>query len=354
MSRQVREKRLQAFKVLLEGFSWVRLVFPEQDEVKSHLSHNARVMRKAWYLRKKFGENAFVAIYYAHDISADFIAQSAMQAFPGAERICFGDALGVVYSNDYFTGQTYPMGSTGDVLRRPDQVFRNMLFRLKRTWTLPPANRRLTADYALLILPCDPGGDFLAGKKLLPVDAESLRHVLKSLSVAAYRHLKEEANRVSGNADSCSVMLLGSYSESRLTTEEQECALYVEAARSFVMPGSKLILKAHPVSQQQKVDRIAQALSSSYDIVVSNSDELPIETIPWLAKQSRILSFSYSSVSLHYLYGSNVIHAMSNALINDYFPKEKQQWMHDSNQLYLEQLAGARLLRSKQQELLNV
>jgi len=348
---KTRERRLQAFKVLLVGFPWATLFFPEQDEVKSHLSHNSRVMRKADYLRGKFGQSAFAAVYYAHDISADFIAQSAMQAYPNASRVCFGDALGVVYSNDYFTDQTYPVGAV-EAFSRPIQTIRNLLFRIKRTWTLPMRRLRLDAEYAALVLPCDPGGDFLAGKKVQTVDHESLIHVLDCLSRSAERYLIKLKCCGEGEANSSVVMLLGSYSESRLTSEIKECALYVEAARLHILPGSKVILKAHPVSQPEKIELIKQALSAHYDTVVVTNDEIPIETMPSLAKNYKIISFSYSSVSLLYLYGSAVLHAMNDTLINMFFPEETRLWMRESNALYLQQIDIARRLSGKQSEAL--
>ena len=348
---KTRERRLQAFNVLLEGFPWATLFFPEQDEVKAHLSHNSRVMRKADYLRGKYGKSAFAAVYYAHDISADFIAQSAMQAYPNASRVCFGDALGVVYSNDYFTDHTYPVGAV-EAFSRSIQTIRNLLFRLKRTWTLPTRGRRLDTEHALLILPCDPGGDFLLGKELQPVDYESLIHVLDCLSRSAERYLIKQKCWIEGDANSNVVMLLGSYSESRLTSEIQECALYVEAARLHILPGSKIILKAHPVSQPEKIALIKQALSVHYDTVVVTNDEIPIETLPSLAKHYKIISFSYSSVSLTYLYGSAVLHAMNDIMINTFFPEETRFWMRESNALYLQQIDIARRLSSKQSEAL--
>jgi hypothetical protein len=341
-----RERRLQAFKVLLEGFPWVTLCFPEQNEVKAHLSHNSLVMRKADYLRGKFGPSAFAAVYYAHDISADFIAQSAMQAYPNASRVCFGDALGVVYSNDYFTDHTYPVGAV-KAFSRPIQTIRNLLFRIKRTWTLPPRRLRLDAEHAVVILPCDPGGDFLIGKELQSVDSESLCYVLDGLSNSAERHLIKKKCWGEGDANSSVVMLLGSYSESRLTSDIQECALYVEAARLHISPRSKIILKAHPVSQPEKLAFIKQALSAHYETVVLTSDDIPVETMPSLAKNYKILSFSYSSVSLLYLYGSSVLHAMNDTLINTFFPKETQFWMHESNALYLQQIDIAKRLSGK-------
>jgi hypothetical protein len=348
---KTRERRLQAFNVLLEGFPWATLFFPEQDEVKAHLSHNSRVIRKADYLRGKFGQSAFAAVYYAHDISADFMAQSAMQAFPEAVRICFGDALGVVYSNDYFTDHTYPVGAV-EALSRPIQTIRNLLFRIKRIWTLPTRRHRLDADHAVLVLPCDPGDDFLAGKKLQTVDYESLIHVLDCLSRSAERYLIKLKCWGEGEANSSVVMLLGSYSESRLTSAIKECALYVEAARLHILPGSKIILKAHPVSQPEKIALIKQALSAHYDTVVVTSDEIPIEAMPSLARHYKIISFSYSSVSLLYLYGSTVLHAMNDTLINMFFPEETRLWMRESNALYLQQIDIARRLSGKQSEAL--
>lgn len=350
--QSVRKKRLQAFKVLLEGFEWACLYFLEQDEIKTCLSQNVKVLNKAAYLRNKFGQDAFNAIYYAHDISADFIAQSAMQAFPNAKRICFGDALGVVYSNDFFTSITYPIGSVGDILRRPIRIFGNMLYRLKRAWTLPPPSCRMDANYVIPIMPCDPGGDFLKGKELLLVDGDSLRHVQDSLSKAVEQHLTDEKCWANGDMKIDFIMLLGSYSESRLTTEGQECALYVEVARSHVAPGSRIVLKPHPAASDEKVERIRQALSTEYDVEIFPYGELPIEAMPKLVMHSKVLSFSYSSVSLRYLYDSAVFHVMDDAVIQKFFPIGTRQWMLESNQLYLDQLTIARQLRNKQLDIL--
>jgi hypothetical protein len=346
---KTRARRLEAFKVLLGGFPWVKLFFLERDEVRVHFSHNKRVIKKADYLRNKFGLNAFTAVYFAHDISADFIAQSAMQAYPKASRVCFGDALGVVYSNDYFTDCTYPVGVV-EAFSRPMRTIRNLLIRLKRTWTLPSPRHRLDAEHALLILPCDPGGDFLLGKQLLTVDYESLCFVLNNLSNSAEQHLIKQKCWGDGSMDTSVIMLLGSYSESGLTSNIQECAMYVEAARLHISPESKIILKSHPASQPEKIELIKQALSLRYKTVVVINEDIPIEAMPSLVKYYNIVSFSYSSVSLLYLYGSRLVHAMNDNFINTFFPKEAQFWMRESNALYLQQIDVAALLRIKEPE----
>ena len=334
--RKARERRLQAFKALLGGFPWVTLCFPEQDEVKSHLSHNSRVMKKAKYLRGKFGQDAFAAVYYAHDISADFIAQSAMQAYPNASRVCFGDALGVVYSNDYFTGQTYPVGAV-EALSRPMRTIRNLLFRLKRTCTLPSSKRRLEAEHTVLILPCDPNGDFLRGKQMLLVDKSSLTEVLNTLSESAGVSVNGKYSTSAARQDTA-VILLGSYSESKLTTEDQERALYVQAVHKHIGKNQKIVLKPHPASRAEKALPIQKALSEAYAVEIDDYDEMPVEYIPALVEFNCIISFSYSSVSLKYLYGIDVLHALTDEMLKTYFPLKSWLWMRNSNDLYLSQL----------------
>lgn len=329
-------QRLQTFRLLLERFAWIKLYFPTQNEIQSHLSHNFRVAAKARYLKNKFGNDAFKAIYYAHDISADFIAQSAMKAFPRADRVCFGDGLGLFYSNDYFTKQTYPLTRTCAGDGWPLSAFRNWLFRIKRAWTLPFFDKAtFGCQYVVPILPSDPGGDYLRGKQVMLVDNASITEVLNMLSEAAGQfveggHVADRRNAV--------VMLLGSYSESKLTTEDQELDLYTHAAQENIAKDQKIVLKPHPASSAEKTMRIQKALATAYTVEIADCNELPVEFIPTLVEFKKIISFSYSSVSLRYLYGIDVLHALTDDTIKTYFPVKSWAWMQSSNDLYLEQL----------------
>lgn len=343
---ETRKKRLQAFTVLLEDFRYTNLCIPQPCEINNKLSQNIKVAKKANYLRQKFSTTCFDAIYYAHDISADFIAQSAMQAFPDAERVCFGDGLGIFYSNDYFTDMAYPVPSAGEIFKGPHRVLRNLLCRLKRKWTLPSKDRRLDAQYALPILPCDPGGDFLKNKTLLGVDNNNVLHVRNALSASVERHLSKAKLAATTNEKADFVILVGSYTESGLTTEERELALYNEVANLYIAAGSRIALKPHPVSSERKVARIRRELSSNYDVHIMGYGELPIESMPALLADSKVISFSYSSISLLYLYNCKVLHVLNQSLINKYFPADARQWLGDSNKLYLDQLAMVDKMRN--------
>ena len=240
----------------------------------------------------------------------------------------------------------YPVPSAGEIFKGPHRVLRNLLCRLKRKWTLPSKDRRLDAQYALPILPCDPGGDFLKNKTLLGVDNNNVLHVRNALSASVERHLSKAKLAATTNEKADFVILVGSYTESGLTTEERELALYNEVANLYIAAGSRIALKPHPVSSERKVARIRRELSSNYDVHIMGYGELPIESMPALLADSKVISFSYSSISLLYLYNCKVLHVLNQSLINKYFPADARQWLGDSNKLYLDQLAMVDKMRN--------
>ncbi len=137
---------------------------PTPKEVKKNLSQNTKVLKKARFLKNFFGEDAFDTIYYAHDITSDFIAQSAMQAFPSAKRVCFGDGLGIFYSLPYFTQTNFPLNPFSHGMRNPKKIFFNALRRSQRYWTLPRTNERKEAEYLVAVRPSDLGTIAFMGK----------------------------------------------------------------------------------------------------------------------------------------------------------------------------------------------
>lgn len=337
LTAEAYEARCKAFALLLEPFPWVRLIVPNQKEIQQALSQNISVLQKAKYLKLQFEKYVFDSLFFAHDISADFIAQSAMQAFPDAARVCFGDALGVVYSNDYFTQITYPL-SGSYFLKNPRQLVQNILFRAKRTLSLPAKKRRLDAEYLALCLPCDPSGTYFLGKTQIPIAKNLLQQMVTTLSAAVSKALQKDPSVDTDALHSAFILLIGSYAESRLCSMESEKALYLAAAKAYISPGSTLILKPHPGASKTKIAEITTLLSKHYKVLVFRHFEIPIEFMLHSIAQSTVISFSYASVSLRYLNKNiQVIHAMDDALINQFFSKATQKYMQMSNQLYIEQ-----------------
>lgn len=350
--REIRERRLKTFSALLDQFPWVKLLAPSDEEVSNHLSQHLTVMRKAAYLRGLLAPPGISDMHYAHDISADFLAQSVMQAFPQATRVCYGDALGVVYENSYFESVTYPLNDLRMLLKEPVGYARNIAARLRRRWLRPGRTRQLEATHASLILPCDPGQNFLRNKSMLPVQRRLVLDLLRALSRGLCNHKLGGLPTCAGQEQAC-LMILGSYAESKLCAVENEVALYVDAARRHVPAGGTLILKPHPASRREKVVLIAQSLSASYNvgIVDEEMDEVPVETLVDATAQLRILSFSYVSVSMTYLGARHVEHVLTDELIDLHFPPKTRDWIRDSNELYLGQLMVASKLNMHSESL---
>lgn len=350
--RETRERRLRTFSALLDQFPWVKLLAPSDEEISNHLSQHLTVMRKAAYLRGLLASPGISDMHYAHDISADFLAQSVMQAFPRATRVCYGDALGVVYENSYFESVTYPLHDLRTLLKEPVGYARNIAARLRRRWLRPGRTRQLEATHASLILPCDPGQNFLRNKSMLPIQRRLVLDLLRALA-SGLRNRKLEALPIRAEQEQACLMILGSYAESKLCTVENEVALYVDAARRHVPAGGTLILKPHPASRREKVALIAQSLSAGYNvgIVDEEMDEVPVETLVDATAQLRILSFSYVSVSMTYLGARHVEHVLTDELIDSHFPPRTRDWIRDSNKLYLDQLMVASKLNKHSESL---
>lgn len=345
--RETRERRLNTFAALLEQFPWVEVLAPSDEEISKHLSQHLTVRRKAAYLRGVLTPGVISDIHYAHDISAEFLAQSVMQAFPQAARVCYGDALGVVYENSYFESLTYPLQNVRALLQEPTRYVRNIVARLRRRWLRPGSTRQLEATHVSLILPCDPGQNFLLGKTMLPVPRNLVLDLLRVLATGLRSSQLGTLPATAAQGQTC-LMILGSYAESKLCTIENEVALYADAARRHVPAGGRLVLKPHPASKREKVILVAQRLRADYnvEIVDEKMDEVPLETLLDVIGHLRILSFSYASVSMTYLGAKYVEHVLTDELIEKHFPPQTRGWIRDSNSLYLDQLMVASKLNT--------
>lgn len=331
-------RRRAAFDALLAGFPWVQLWMPEPHEVRRNLSHRVRALSKIAYFKGKLGSQGVSEIVYAHDLCSDFTPQTMMQTFPDAAGICFGDGLGIVYTNAYFESMLLPLGTPARWLKRPRHYILNALKRLHRVWLLPRACYRREGQYAALILACDPGGDFLPSKELVAVSRTTVKDVLarQMVGVDALPARHALPRRKADRAEA--VVQLGSYTESKLCSLDMELGLYRESLAQWLKKGDRVLFKPHPASAQSKIEHIATALSKEYDVAIVDPSlyEVPIEAMPWLYEGRQVVSYSYSSVSLTYLGCADVVHALTDDLINRHLFEEVHAWMHESNQLYLE------------------
>lgn len=333
-----RELRRQTFQTLLAAIPGTFLVFFSREETAGVLSSSRRVEDKVKYFREQHLHMPVRDVFFSHDISADFSAQMLMRACPDAERICFGDAWGLVYSNAYFESITYPC-DVGLVLKAPATWLRNLLVRYRRRRVLGPRYRRLDARFAVLILPNDPGFDFLPGKTQLRVARETVEQVIEALGKVV------SGRDVSLSRQPDAILLVGSFAESRFCDEANELELYADVLAEFLPLDSALLIKGHSAATRHKILKIAEqsARNNRVELLPEILTEFPIEVLAGIWPKARIISFAYASVSLTYLKREGVLHAMHDLMIDRHFPPSSHVWMKSSNDLYLSEMEVARL-----------
>jgi hypothetical protein len=288
---------------------------------------------RAMFLQRKLLQYAIDEIYFAHDNSSDFWNQALMQAFPAAKRYCYGDALGLVYTHTYFNQLMYRLRHEGSIL------FYNFFARFKRFLLYPGKKRRLFAERAILAIPCDPGGDFLTSCSLSIIDQATFRAKVSALADCLPEFKKHMSEQIQAHPN-CYLLMLSNFTESKLTTLANEIRLYQEILATYAQKDGLIIIKPHPAHQKSYLDQIVSALSKEYTIEVVDERfyHLPIELAETLVKGCTILSVSYSSISLPYLYNKEVIHVLTQDMIERYFLPEKRSWFRESNQLYLDMM----------------
>lgn len=291
---------------------------------------NIPVVLRAKFLHAKLKDYDISDIFFSHDISSDFWNQTLMQAFPAANRICYGDALGLVYSQKHFTQLMYNIRPNKKIL------LTNVLARLKRSFLYPRKRKQLLAQQAILAIPCDPGNDFLQHCQLSIVSQQALRDCVRDLA-NSLSDFKTHGQDLVQQDTPCYLLMLSNFTESKLTTLDNEIALYQEILRKYAKKSNRIIIKPHPAHNPFFLQQIVTALEKNYDIhlIDSNYYHLPIELAERLIQGCEILSVSYSSISIPYLYNKNVQHVLTRSMIEDYFSKEKMHWFIESNNLYL-------------------
>ncbi|CAM3002840.1 polysialyltransferase family glycosyltransferase [Legionella worsleiensis] len=286
---------------------------------------------RSWFLYQKLKHYSVEELFFAHDISSDFWNQTLMHAFPAARRICYGDALGLVYTPNYFTQLMYRIKSRNKI------IVHNLLARIKRKFLYPGNKHQLMPQDAILAIPCDPGRDFLSKCTLSIINQKDLKLCVQELATTLPEFKNHMQEHINSSPTPCYLLMFSNFTESKLTTLENEIALYQEILKTHAQPDSTIIIKPHPAHNPEVFQQIIGALSEHYCIQIINKDfyHLPIELAECLVQGCEVLSVSYSSISLPYLYEKKVTHVLTQELINQYFSIEKMSWFIESNNLYL-------------------
>jgi len=170
----------------------------------------------------------------------------------------------------------------------------------------------------------DQTGNCLDGKELLIVPKDLVLEVVSD-SQKSVPELADYSRELLASAPGPHfLVLLENASDGNFLEFDREVALYEEMVRSHVSLGSTLIIKAHPLSIAPVDEALSRCLASDY-VVRRVSDRFrryPMELWRDLIRACEVMTMSYCSISLTFLYGKSVIYPMIPSLIEKYFPRQ--------------------------------
>lgn len=334
-----------------------RVIFLYRDEFSQILSSKDLPASFEKY-KKVVGSFPVDEIYYAQDIG-EILYEYLCIVYPRAKRIYYGDAFGTVMKHDvYFSFLESPF-----LLTELRKLKKNLLALLdkkkmvrQRKWimwtrkendtgnkpiTLQDFYKRIFLPHqAVLILPVDQSGDFFPTVPLLICQKKLVVRVVKKFIHAT--NLRQFSHRLLARyRDRNKVLLLTEYhSDQKYISLKREVDMYCEILRQYVSPGSVVFIKSHPSELKRKADFIRKKLKNFVDVIPIKPHycQYPIELWEDLVRSCRVISMSTPTLSLKYLYGTNVVQPMNKAFIEHWFPRWLWASYKNALSLYMEPL----------------
>lgn len=321
------------FNKALSVFHAAQVVFSDEIMALNQVGHLTSVLQKAKILKQHFGEQNIARFYYSHDLTSDFMSQAFMQAYPNAYKVSFGDGFGLFYDKNYFEKQFFPIHIRPRSLADCRSWTKNLLSRIKRAWSLWTCSKIYAADIFLGILPQEASPHFFEDNPVQTID----KGLVLNLNEQFLEVLKDENPNI-GQDEQKYIFLMGSYFESKLMSLENELNLYADVFEKHVPKNSIIVLKTHPAAHPEKLQELKNRFQHDYQWIEMPLSDMPIEWMSNLLKNAKVISFSYASIALKYLYDIQVIHVLNQELIHLYFYTKSILWMSESNQMYLDKI----------------
>ena len=267
-----------------------------------------------------------------------------MNAFPNAQRITFGDALGSIYD-----AELHLRLASGISVDSAKKIRLGVKTRIKlgikkviklTLGLLFGFPRNFQATEALLIIPMDQTGECLKEMKLVVVPKKHVLGLIEQCEKSFGRLSHYEDQLLSHSHGQSALILLENISDGNFISQENELTVYEELIRKTVPKHSTVFIKAHPLSIAPINDKLALRLKNDYSpFLISNEfSRVPIELWTSLVKKCQIISISYSCISLSFLFDLDIVYPFGVKIIEKYFPQKFWDSYRNADQLYRGQL----------------
>lgn len=266
--------------------------------------------------------------FYAHDCVGN-LTQTLAKAFPLAQRICLGDALGTVYDRAFHVDHLLLQA------RRPEEYpwFDKKIQHLKKLLFYRREiedNKTIIPDLASLIIPVDQTGISLLGVKVrVPSKTTVLSHLHRMRS--SFPEVQQFFKTVLDTAQGQPIyfLLMENHFECGTIDFDQEILMYKSMIEGYAQKGTTVVLKGHPAEQNNRYEALVKTLGNSYKLidVPAQLRRIPFEIWDDVIPQIEVICSSYPTLSLAYLFDKKILNPQNPAFIRRWFGKHFESYL---------------------------
>lgn len=305
------------FRQALESFPWIKLWIPTKFQRLYSLSPYRILTKRVSWIRRQLKSDTYSSFLYSHDVSADHTAQAVMQAMPLARWICYGDPPGFLYP-----ACSALLQNRNTIKQR---IWKSRLRGL-RNWL--SANQSIIAvDFRSQTDGADASDVHLLPRHIIIETLERLRSSFHDIAPAESSLLNEWAA-----IELPHLLLLSNFTDSCMTTRQNELALYVDICKSHVPLGGMIYIKPHIGTGQEFISQLIEKLADYRAVVFPTViQQLPVELFSELLARSHVLSVSSSSALISRLFRNEVTHVLTVDRIQRFFKSDYVPYMVSAN-----------------------
>lgn len=285
-------------------------------------------------------------IFYAHDIGGA-VPGLAMNAFPEAERILFGDGLGSIYNKIYHLAliNGASIEEAKRAVRENSKPERGSIKKRLLGFVKGLLLGRLhpyQADKAVLVLPMDQTGTSLLDVELIVVPKKIVQTIIEECQKALPDLVAYTRQIIQRTTPPHALILLENLTDANLSTAEKEVDFYEEVIREHVPINGTILIKAHPLSKAPIHEILQSRLQSDYhsEVIPSSFSRYPIELWSDFIAECEIIGIAYGNVTLSYLYNKETVFALTGPMIERFIAPKFWGSFKDAALLYGGQLTN--------------
>jgi hypothetical protein len=313
-------------------YSWKKIVYLSLEQTKflTEKVNSSSLSEVARLVHNLVGVESPDEIYFSRTWNTE--NQLLMNVYESAEKICYGDGIGIYFSHAAFLPQNISKEAIS-----LSNLYQNFKKQIKGVLPKKKKFRKQEFDIGYFSLPyafgeVPPMETVVLDRSVYLKTFQTLRKGLDDLIDADYmKNLKSNLQDYS-----VSILLSSNFSEAHRMPIEKEVKAYREfLLNQGISPNSILLIKPHPRDSKQKILQLQSELQDLYaKIILLNEDflfYLPFEVLFMelflkldltQSQTPRIFTFSSACLTLEFLFDAKCIVGFGREVVEKYFYPE--------------------------------